>query len=143
MTRQHCTATTKKGNPCRNWAVHNSSPPRCSAHGGGERTVGAPEGNTNAQTHGAYAEQQQDVDLSVRINDLDRRIGNLSQYIDNHIELEPDEYRALLALYGQLCSRLGRLMRDRQQLTDEYTDELDQAMNEALDILSKDLGIKL
>lgn len=144
MTRRKCTATTAADQPCKAWAVHDSDPPRCSAHGGGRGKIGAPPGNDNAQTHGAYATQEPSVDLSVRIADLDRRIGNLSKYIDLHfIDLEPDEYRALLALYGVLCSRLGRLMRDRAQLGGDRDDELHRAMNEALDLVAQDLGIEL
>jgi hypothetical protein len=29
-----CGATTKAGNPCRNYAVHGTQPPRCAPHGG-------------------------------------------------------------------------------------------------------------
>ena len=38
---------------CRAWAVRDSSPPLCAAHGG--RKGGAPPGNQNALTHGFYA----------------------------------------------------------------------------------------
>jgi hypothetical protein len=145
MTRQKCLATTAKGQPCRAWAVHDSNPPRCAAHGGSKTPIGAPLGNSNAQTHGAYAESGGDpVDLSARIRDLDRRITGLSQYIDDNMhELDPRDYAALLALHGQLSSRLGRLMRDRASLGGDHDDELHQAMNEALDLVAQDLGIEL
>jgi hypothetical protein len=32
--RVKCTATTKAGNPCKNWATWGSHPPRCAPHGG-------------------------------------------------------------------------------------------------------------
>ena len=50
-----CTATTRKGQPCRAWAVPGTDPPRCAAHGGVASKPGAPSGNQNAVTHGFYA----------------------------------------------------------------------------------------
>jgi hypothetical protein len=47
----NCTATNANGRPCSAWAMHKSNPPLCSAHAG---ITGAPQGNTNAVTHGYY-----------------------------------------------------------------------------------------
>jgi hypothetical protein len=52
--RTCCTATCADGSSCRAWAVRGTDPPRCAAHGGGERPVGPPKGNQNARTHGFY-----------------------------------------------------------------------------------------
>ena len=50
----------------------------------------------------------------------------------------------LVALQGQLCSRLARLLRDERQLYRAWQeDELQQIMNEALDVASEFLGVKL
>ena len=142
---QHCTATKKDGDPCKAWAVTSSSPPRCSAHGGGKSPVGAPPANQNAQTHGAYSQDTaQPADLDARIRDLDRRIRRLSDYIDDQpADLDTGDYIALLNLHGQLTSRLGRLMRDRQQVSGDEDTELTQAMSAALDQLAKEWGIEL
>ena len=62
-----CSATVRDGDstrPCRAWAVHETNPPLCSAHGGGERPVGAPEGNTNAVTHGFYQKHTDEEKIS-------------------------------------------------------------------------------
>ncbi len=53
--RTRCTATTRKGQPCRAWAVPGTDPPRCASHGGVSAKPGAPVGNQNAVIHGFYA----------------------------------------------------------------------------------------
>lgn len=47
---QRCGATTRCGQPCRSPAVRGGL--RCRMHGG--KGSGAPQGNRNAQKHGAY-----------------------------------------------------------------------------------------
>ncbi len=58
MSKRRCAASTSKGQSCCAWAVHNTEPPLCSAHGGGERPVGAPSGNNNAEVHGFYSQRR-------------------------------------------------------------------------------------
>ena len=50
-----CTAIKRDGRKCRAWAVRDSDPPQCSAHGGYSVGAGAPVGNRNAVKHGYYA----------------------------------------------------------------------------------------
>jgi hypothetical protein len=131
--------------------VVKSDPPQCSAHGGRKdstaegSTVGAPLGNTNAVTHGAYAHPTPPpVDLNARIADLDHRIQQLSDYIDN---APPDttvaDMTAIIDLHGRLSSRLGRLMMNRQALTSTDADELEIELRKALEIASDILGVNL
>jgi hypothetical protein len=83
-------------------------------------------------------------DLGVRIADLGRKIERLSRYIDARFDdLEPDQLRRLLALYGQLNNCLGRLKRDRAQVKGGDADDRTRALDEALDRLSKEWGIDL
>lgn len=139
-----CRATKGDGMPCRAWAVQGTDPPRCAAHGGAPTPPGAPAGNNNAQTHGAYTSAQVSADLTARIDDLDRRIRQLSDYIDHHLaDLAPEDFTRLAALQGQLSSRLGRLMRDRIQIDGQGGDELTEAINKALDELSQEWDIEL
>jgi len=114
------------------------------------RRPGAPPGNTNAQTHGVYSDvPSTDVDIDTRIADLNRRIEQLSAYIDTVTigtgdrDIDVDQYARLLSLHGQLTSRLGRLLRDRQQICPEDDSLLQQAINDALDQASEILGVKL
>jgi hypothetical protein len=145
--------------------VRGTDPPLCSAHGGGSRPPGAPRGNRNAVKHGAYARQaipaqrpergrgtgsprdarsNEPPDLPGRIRDLDRKIQGLSEHIDAHKdELKSEKYAALLALYGQLISRLGRLMRDQRAVSGEASDGIAGAIAQALDELGTELGVKL
>jgi len=151
-----CTATTRAGQRCKNHAVAGSDPPRCSSHGGGHSPVGAPPGNTNAQTHGAYTRPLDPAaDLDARISDLNHRIEQLSAFIDraslrtsddgdsDDSAIDLDQYTRLLSLHGQLTSRLGRLMRDRQTISPEDNSFLQECINEALDEVSEILGVKL
>jgi ribosomal protein S15P/S13E len=83
-------------------------------------------------------------DLDARIAALNRRIEQLEEHIDTHRhELDPKEFAALASLQGQLASRLGRLMRDRQQLQGDAADELQHDLDEALATVSQVLGIDL
>lgn len=115
---------------------------------------GAPSGNANAQTHGAYArprengDQETETGLAARIADLDARIARLGRYIDaaqiGEDGMSVADYAKLAALHGQLCSRLGRLLRDQQQLAAApETGSLDAAIDQALSAASKILGVDL
>jgi hypothetical protein len=147
----NCPEPRKDGMKCGGWVVKESDPPQCSAHGGRKdstaksSTVGAPLGNTNAVTHGAYTNPKPiPVDLSARITDLDHRIQQLSDYIDNApTETTVADMTAIIDLHGRLSSRLGRLMRDRQALTSTDADELEIELREALKIASDILGVDL
>ena len=134
--------------------MKGTDPPRCSSHGGGHSRVGAPPGNTNAQTHGAYSNPLDPAaDLDARISDLNHRIQQLSDFIDRANLATPgdgdpdgidlDQYTRLLSLHGQLTSRLGRLMRDRASISPEDNSFLQECINEALDEVSEILGVKL
>ena len=74
-------------------------------------------------------------ELDALIGDLARRVRELSSYIDAHPDLEPAQFHALLKLQGELTSRVGRLLRERQQLAapGQAGSELEQAIQEALD----------
>ena len=168
-----CTATTRAGTRCRNPAVKGTDPPRCSSHGGVRRPAGPPPGSRNAVQHGAHSgssahesggsnrpnegpvhQDGSSVDLNIRIADLNRRIEQLSHYLDG-AQIGPggdadedqcislNQYARLLALHGQLTSRLGRLLRDKQQIAPEEDNIVQLALYDALDQASGILGVKL
>lgn len=140
---QKCTAKTKAGMQCKAWAVRESDPPRCAAHGGGRAPVGAPAGNENAQTHGFYAEPDETpATIEDIIADLAAKQAGLSQYIDNH-QVDTETLILLLGLHGQNASRLGRLLRDRRALTGEASDGIAGAIAQALDELGSEMGVCL
>lgn len=84
--------------------------------------------------------------IAAVIADLARKQQRLSQLIDHYLAGDEPSVRdlaRLLALHGQNASRLGRLLRDQQALSDPVTDELSQAIDFALDQLSAEWGVEL
>ncbi|PCR89307.1 hypothetical protein [Natrinema ejinorense] len=90
-----CPGTNRNGEPCghpEGWGTENDSGP-CKFHGGaggsgGEREgAGAPEENTNAVTHGAYADHN-----SYYQNVLD---DALREFVDDVFEDYLEQYREL------------------------------------------------
>jgi hypothetical protein len=139
-----CTETTAKGKPCKAWAVHDSNPPRCAAHGGG-KPIGAPVGNDNARTHGLYSAPDRDLtSIADIIADLAEKQENLSNYIGKHLgEMQVDDLKSLLKIHASTASRLGRLLRDQRALSGEAADGISAAFALALDELATEFGIPL
>jgi len=145
-----CTARTSRGSNCKAWAVKGSHPPRCAAHGGASRPVGAPRGNQNALKHGAYSTRPVapprpgGATIEEIIQDLAERHAKLSAYIESRMEeLQLAELVSLLRLHGQNASRLGRLLRDQRALSGEAADGIAGAIAQALDELGTEWGVDL
>jgi hypothetical protein len=143
------TEPTRSLRPAHN-ADETSSKPSAARPSSGR--VGAPAGNQNATKHGVFAHGRgapacapgASVDLDAAIADLQRRLRQLSTYIDDNLtDLDADTFVRLANLQGQLTSRLGRLMRDRQQVSGNAGDELTAAINDALDEISEEWGLDL
>jgi len=93
--------------------------------------------------------------LAARIVDLERRVDQLSAYLDQFTvgpgspngsdgTITIQDYARLVALHGQLCSRLARLLREERQLYHIWQkDEMQKATYAALDILSEMWGVDL
>jgi hypothetical protein len=148
MTSRRCGATRADGWPCQAWAVRATDPPRCAAHGGTPKPIGAPPGNTNALKHGFYAQPDlpEDCTIDAIIEDLYAKQTTLSQYIQELQEegdLTIDQLAHLLRIHGMNASRLGRLLRDRRALSGEAADGISGAIAQALDELSTELGAEL
>jgi hypothetical protein len=110
--QQPCAATTAAGRPCRGWAVGGSDPPRCGAHGGGQRPNGAPAGNSNALKLSPYASQPYECDaqrkaasnripvgyyIAIRARDGLRRLAELdNRYPSRQLEVLIDRAIARL-----------------------------------------------
>ena len=148
---QRCTALTARGTPCKAWAMADTDPPRCAAHGGSRKHPGAPEGNRNALKHGFYAQPQQPLtDIADIIADLAAKQAALSAHIDDALSDADDDTRPhlvdlvkLFSLHGQNASRLGRLLRDQRALSGDAADGISGAIAQALDELSTELGTAL
>lgn len=160
MTKRHCTAITAKGEPCKNWAVHGSSPPLCGTHGGGKSRPGPPLGSQNALKHGHYAALTfpeligEQCNIDAIILNLYQRQQALNTYINLRLEgttpstpttpktITSDELAYLLQIHGQNASRLGRLLRDRKTISPESSEGLTRAIDLALNELANRLGTK-
>jgi hypothetical protein len=142
---QRCSAKRRDGQPCNAWAVKDSDPPRCAAHGGTDARIGAPPGNTNALTHGFYAAPDAPpATIEEVIQDLAHKQQFLSEYITRNLEkISIEQLARLIKIHGQNASRLGRLLRDQRALSGEAADGISGAIAQALDELSTELGVPL
>jgi hypothetical protein len=124
----------------------SSRPPaRCATSGG--QPYAAPHPPPSVTDHPAPRRCSATTDISDVILDLAAKQAQLSQLIDACFEaLDPrtiPDLARLLALHGQNASRIGRLLRDRQALSSETTDELTEAIDAALDELTEGWQIDL
>jgi hypothetical protein len=131
------------------WAVRGTDPPRCSPHGGGQRPVGAPPGNTNAWVHGMYAARKVALEtIDEIITDLAEKQAAISEYImdnltDPESRVTADRLIKIIELHGRNASRLGRLLRDRRALSGDAADGISAAIAQALEELQTELGTQL
>jgi hypothetical protein len=136
---RRCSATRANGEACRAWAVRGSEPALCAAHSG---KVGAPPGNRNAEKHGYYSRPTRKIEsLDDVIQDLQAKIGRLSDLIDQTDDVA--QVQSLVALYAQMTSRLGRLLRDQRALSGKSADDLLDALAKALEAVRTELGVDL
>ena len=150
---QRCQATTKTGRPCKAWAVAGTHPPRCSAHGGAAKPVGAPPNNKNAVKHGFYsntARQRMCVQPAPgAIRSIDDAIAHLAhsliqlaQYIHDHAsEFTVEEMVRLQSVFGQNLSRYIRAKRDHA--AGSHDEDLQADIDQALQLAGEVLGVNL
>ena len=146
MAKIRCTATTRAGKPCQAWAVADTEPPTCAAHGGTGNRPGAPTQNQNALKHGLFVTTPPTpISITAIIDDLHTKQATISAFIDKqmHTETDIEDLVRLLQLHGQNASRLGRLLRDQRALSGEAADGIAGAIGAALDELGTQWGIDL
>jgi hypothetical protein len=143
---RRCTATRTNGKPCRAWALRNSDPPRCPAHGAGGCGAARHVPTGGYGTGELGTREAAPVTITEIIQDLARKQGALSDYIDACIvrgEVDLGNLAHLFALHGLNASRLGRLLRDQRALSGAAADGIAGAIAQALDELSTELGADL
>ena len=136
MSSRRCTAVCRDGTPCQAWAVRGTDPPRCAAHGGSRPGLYGSWGDTAPGD---------ECTIDAVIDDLYAKQISLSRTIDRIQSDENANLRELvqlLRIHGQNAGRLGRLLRDRRALHGD-ADGLSDAVNQALDELSEEWGVKL
>ena len=138
---------TAKGTPCRAWAVKDTNPPRCAAHGGTGKKPGTPKGNQNAKKHGFYSgTDTSPLSITEIIVDLSEKQRALSVFIDDAItfpDIKPDDLIPLFTLHANTASRLGKLLRDQHALSGAAADGIAGAIGAALDEIADLLGINV
>jgi hypothetical protein len=151
---RRCSALTPEGQPCRAWAVRGSDPPLCSAHGGHNVGAGAPPGNQNRRTHGFYATAFDPGEVASALDPdgffhLDGEIAcarialrRVLAYLTRD-DLSPLVYVKVASLAFQGARTVARLLRDNQALGGQRVDELQAAIDSALDELGAQWGIDL
>lgn len=149
---EKCTATTATGEPCQAWAVRGSSPPLCSAHAGRNVGAGAPTGNRNARTHGAYSDLIDEGELAQLVADAGDRsledelaitrlaLRRLTQIL-NDDEAQPSQIQAIAPLIFTGSRAVARLLRADRALSGEAADGLNGAISQAIDELMNEWNI--
>jgi hypothetical protein len=148
-----CSQTTRQGEPCRAWAVHDTDPPLCSAHSGRNVGAGAPPGNQNRRTHGFFASAitaeelaRVTADANLDLELLSARIA-LGRVMDLLVDtrtrgpkeagLTPGDCIRLAELAFQGARTIARLLRERRVLAQlEADDAFTRDFCDALDALS-------
>ena len=83
-------------------------------------------------------------DLDTVIADLQRRHGELVDFIDAHKDqMRAGQFITAIDYQGRLANRIGRLLRDRQQLAGDQDGALEEAISEALAIVGDAWGVAL
>lgn len=145
--RRRCGAIRADGLPCRAWAVRGSEPARCAMH-----THRSPSVSGQRLTHRSPAVSDQHsgdrrdlTQIKNVVADLAERQQQLTAYLGRCLEagVDVEEMARLFALHGQNASRLGRLLKDQQALSEESADVLFDVIGQALDEISEELGIEL
>src|SRR3990167_6294584 len=113
--------------------------------GAPRRARGGQPRNANAATHRVYSAPAKPLlTLDDLIADLRQRISQLAGMLDSgQGELSPDQFITVAKLYGELASRLGRLLRDQRALSGKAADGLAGAIAVAVDELATETGISV
>ena len=98
---------------------------------------------------GASFDRLRIEDAIAGLVDKMRRMDNYLQAADltssteGGVQVTTQELLWVFKLYAQACSRLGKLLCDRRSLTPDAADPISDAIEQALDELSGELGVKL
>lgn len=135
---RRCESLRADGERCCAWAVRGVDPPCCASHSG---LTGAPVGNRNAERHGAYSQSLERIEsIGDAVEDVERRLTWIGKYLDETEDLDSEQVFAALALYGQMVSRYGRLLRDQRALVGGAIDDFLGLVGAAIDLAKTEMG---
>ena len=151
--RIKCSVTTNAGRECQAWAMIGSDPPLCWAHGDRRNRFGMGREGTNAS--GFYDRQLSQQELAdVRALSEDQTLN--SELVLNRVflrrllvalqesdELDPMQLAKLAPIIFRGTQAVARLLREERALNGDADDGVPQVIGQALDALSKELGLEL
>ena len=152
MKRVKCSAITKAGRECQSWAMGGTEPPLCWAH---SRYGCSETHNGESRAPGVYDRQLSQQELA-DMQALAENHSLNSELVLNRIFLR----RLLIAIqegeevdFAQLTKlapiifrgtqAIARLLREERALNGKAADGMHDAIGQALDELSKELGVEL
>lgn len=154
-----CTAKTRKNEPCKANALHNSNPPLCSTHSRRTRGAGAPRNNHNAETHGFYdraytieeladlvahaANMTLDDEIAAVRVGIQRALIKIKDGRTNERDLTAGEYAILAGLITTGANTVARLLRAQRSVSGDAADGIAGAIAQALDEIGNELGLDL
>lgn len=143
-----CSATTRRGAPCRRWATRASDPPLCPAHGGRQA-----EDETEVLPGSdlpAFPPEERDGRLQLGGLNLDEEIAlarlcllRVAEALEGNGRLTPEQRIRLASLIFRGTSTVARLLRDRQAVVDEAGDNLSAAVTQVVNTAASELEVEL
>jgi len=92
--------------------------------------------------HGAYEGLTKEfTTIDDLIDDLMEKQARLSALLDRVRDVR--EAMMLVSLHSQNAARLGKLMLNKKALAKDARDEFEEALNDVLEELTEELGLKL
>jgi hypothetical protein len=151
--RRKCTATTRRGTPCRNWAKHDGDPPLCAAHTGYGALPAADQDKASSDpgfyvsallpTEAGHVLPQGCLSLDEEIALARVCLLRVAEALKQNGSLTPEQRIRLATLIFRGASTIARLLRDRQAVADEAGEVPAAAISRALDEVAKVLGVEL
>jgi hypothetical protein len=150
-----CTAETQTGRPCRAHAMRGTEPPLCVVHrqAAASRSPDPPLDREEETGHGFCAADYTVAEIADLVaNAADDTLEDeitAVRIATRHVmkrfsqKLDPAEFRQLTRLLFTGANTLARLLRTQRALSDESDAGLADAISQALDELSQELGVEL
>lgn len=132
--KQHCTASTRTGRPCRAWAVRDSDPPRCIAHTGNRNFFGELLHNIAADPYFDHIPAEPQLDREITTTRL--ILNRLLEQLQAEPALTPHELATLAPLIFQGAQTVARLLRAQRAIGGEAAGGITGAVAQALDELA-------
>jgi hypothetical protein len=139
---RRCSATTRRGTPCRRWATRDSDPPLCAAHGGHTSPSAPAEGGASPGPGSCFpallppepdeSPPQGGLSLDEEIALARACLQRIAEALKTNGKLTPEQRIRLAALIFRGASTIARLLRDRQAVSEQEDKELSPAVAQAV-----------